>query len=687
MKHMYLYKPLSLLMLFMAGIITAQAGNTYIKVTSTSQLVAGDVYVIAAVSGSDKYLATGYNSSGKSLTTTSTGFSISDGTLTTTTATPLEFTLGGNSTKFTLKFDSSYLGYSGNSTDFEAPESSSNDKEKWTFNSTYNSIENVSEKGRFLGVHTGSKIFKAYAKYATYPIGNLYRKVAYTINATSSNNEWGTVAVTGNIITATPESGYRVSSSTPYTVISGTPSSVVREGNTFTVTTTTDCTIRINFEAIPTYTISWSVNGTVVDTDVLEEGTAVTFNDAEVPMGCDKVFMGWVTTSSVDPNEEPTYVTSATATADITYYAVFATESNAGVGTATLTASSKWTWWTDKDLTDDKGNTWTGHCAGTEMGTGTGIFVIGLSTTAAPGSYLSSPTFPGNITSIKAYIINPSGTNPRTLNIKSSKDAVTNLGTITVPASEDGSHQLTATLGEDEFTKFYLTSEEVLQIRSITVNYGTISYSDYTTTATATVSLASACTDGSRYYGTYSCKGAFVVPADLTVSEISVADDKLTVADYDTGDIVPANTGVMISSTTSGNHTIVISDVAGTSVLGSSNMLRATGSTGITAEDMASADASSLFYRLTMHGGSTLGFYWGAADGGAFAVAAQKAYLAVPVGTARSISSFNLSDNGATIIKLITIPSAQEKTYNLRGQLITTSKGLVISKGKKIVNK
>ena len=450
---------------------------------------------------------------------------------------------------------------------------------------------------------------------------------------------------------------------------------------------TEDAIVTANFEAIPTYTVSWSVNGTVVDTDVLEEGTAVTFNDAEVPAGSDKVFMGWVTTSSVDPNEEPTYVTSATATADITYYAVFATESNDGVGSATLRASSKWTGWVDKELTDDKGNTWTGHCAGTEMGKDTGIFVIGLSTTADAESYLTPPTFSGNITSIKAYIINPSGTNPRTLNIKSSKDAVTNLGTITVPASEDGSHQLTATLGEDEFTKFYLTSEEVLQIRSITVNYGTISYSDYTTTATATVSLASACTDGSRYYGTYSCTGAFVVPADLTVSEISVADDKLTVADYDTGNIVPANTGVMISSTTSGNHTIVISDAAGTSVLGSSNMLRATGSTGITAEDMASADASSLFYRLTMHSGSTLGFYWGAADGGAFAVAAQKAYLAVPVSTARSISSFNLSDNGATIIKLITIPSAQEKTYNLRGQLITTSKGLVISKGKKIVNK
>ena len=604
-------------MLFMAGIITAQAGNTYIKVTSTSQLVAGDVYVIAAVSGSDKYLATGYDSSGKSLTTTSTGFSISDGTLTTTTATPLEFTLGGSSSAFTLKFNTSkYLGYSGSSTNFEAPESSSNNKEKWTFNSTYNSIENASATDRFPGVHTGSKIFKAYANYATYPIGNLYRKVA-----------------------------------------------------------------------ISTYTISWSVNGTVVDTDVLEEGAAVTFNDADVPAGSDKVFMGWVTTSSVDPNEEPTYVTSSTATADITYYAVFATESNAGVGSATLRASSKWTGWVDKNLTDDKGNTWTGHCAGTEMGTDTGIFVIGLSTTADAESYLTPPTFSGNITSIKAYIINPSGTNPRTLNIKSSKDAVTNLGTITVPASEDGSHQLTATLGEDEFTKFYLTSEEVLQIRSITVNYGTISYSDYTTTATATVSLASACTDGGRYYGTYSCKGAFVVPADLTVSEISVADGKLTVTDYDTGDIVPANTGVMISSTTSGNHTIVISDAAGTSVLGSSNMLRATGSTGITAEDMASADASSLFYRLTMHGGSTLGFYWGAADGGAFAVAAQKAYLAVPVSTARSISSFNLSDNGATIIKLITIPSAQEKTYNLRGQLVTTSKGLVISKGKKIVNK
>lgn len=661
MKHMYLYKPLSLLMLFMAGIITAQAGTVTIDFTNASSLTVkktpssggGEVEIvkdgITITSNLGRYVSNKY------LLIGSTGnFDVSSSI--------------GSMTRIVLTCEAGYA----NLDTYTKTNSTTLDL----------SLSAISSSATSDG---GTRITRAVITYE-----DAKHTLSYSISpAATGSVVLGSTSVQegqSTSITATPNSGYRFVSWS----VTGTGSYITNTSEASTTFTmgTEDAIVTANFEAIPTYTISWSVNGTVVDTDVLEEGTAVTFNDAEVPTGCDKVFMGWVTTSSVDPNEEPTYVTSATATADIIYYAVFATESNAGVGTATLTASSStWTGWADKELTDDKGNTWTGHCAGTEMGKDTKIYVIGLSTTAAPGSYLSSPTFPSNITSIKACIINPSGEHARTLNIKSSKDAVTNLGTITVPASEDGSHQLTATLGEDEFTKFYLTSEEVLQIRSITVNYGTISYSDYTTTATATVSLASACTDGSRYYGTYSCKGAFVVPADLTVSEISVADDKLTVADYDTGDIVPANTGVMISSTTSGNHTIVISDVAGTSVLGSSNMLRATGSTGITAEDMASADASSLFYRLTMHGGSTLGFYWGAADGGAFAVAAQKAYLAVPVSTARSISSFNLSDNGATIIKLITIPSAQEKTYNLRGQLITTSKGLVISKGKKIVNK
>lgn len=76
---------------------------------------------------------------------------------------------------------------------------------------------------------------------------------------------------------------------------------------------------------VPTYTYTWMVNGAEVKKSVLKEGAAV-----EAPANpeniADKVFTGWVTTATVDANVAPTYATiDATAKANTTYYAVFAT--------------------------------------------------------------------------------------------------------------------------------------------------------------------------------------------------------------------------------------------------------------------------------------------------------------------------------------------------------------------------
>ena len=76
---------------------------------------------------------------------------------------------------------------------------------------------------------------------------------------------------------------------------------------------------------VPTYTYTWMVNGAEVKKSVLKEGTAV-----EAPANPenidDKVFTGWVTTATVDANKKPEYATiDATAKANTTYYAVFAT--------------------------------------------------------------------------------------------------------------------------------------------------------------------------------------------------------------------------------------------------------------------------------------------------------------------------------------------------------------------------
>ena len=81
---------------------------------------------------------------------------------------------------------------------------------------------------------------------------------------------------------------------------------------------------------VPTYTYTWMVNGAEVKKSVLKAGAAV-----EAPANPEnidgKVFTGWVTTATVDANKKPEYATiDATAKANTTYYAVFATKTEDG---------------------------------------------------------------------------------------------------------------------------------------------------------------------------------------------------------------------------------------------------------------------------------------------------------------------------------------------------------------------
>ncbi len=79
---------------------------------------------------------------------------------------------------------------------------------------------------------------------------------SYTITAATNNNAYGTVSLDGNVITAVPNTGYRYADPA-YTVSSGT-ATVVQNGDEFTVTPSSDCTVTINFEAIPAYTVTLS---------------------------------------------------------------------------------------------------------------------------------------------------------------------------------------------------------------------------------------------------------------------------------------------------------------------------------------------------------------------------------------------------------------------------------------------
>ena len=164
---------------------------------------------------------------------------------------------------------------------------------------------------------------------------------SFVLTAQSNNTSYGTVSVSGKKITATPASGYRVSTTTPYTVVVGNSTTkVTQNGNKFSVTSAVDCTIRINFEAVPTFTAKWFVGGTaagfVARIQTAAEGTTLTSIPTPTSSDCDnqKTFMGWTTTSTFSGTTEEiaALITNTSGLkmpgADINYYAVFASSSD-----------------------------------------------------------------------------------------------------------------------------------------------------------------------------------------------------------------------------------------------------------------------------------------------------------------------------------------------------------------------
>ena len=189
------------------------------------------------------------------------------------------------------------------------------------------------------GSDNGIRISKVdiITKKATTTISNYCTTIeVFTITAVSNNDEYGTVSLEGEVITGSPQPGYRYASPA-YTVTVGT-ATVSQNGNEFTVTPTSDCTVRINFEAIPTYKATFYVNGTKDSEATVAEGADIDFPEvADISV---MKFVGW-TTSAIDGTQ-----TSAPATllskatmgdSDVTYYAVFTEELSAYFAAADIT--------------------------------------------------------------------------------------------------------------------------------------------------------------------------------------------------------------------------------------------------------------------------------------------------------------------------------------------------------------
>ncbi len=83
----------------------------------------------------------------------------------------------------------------------------------------------------------------------------------------------------------------------------------------------------------------------------------------------------------------------------------------------------------------------------------------------------------------------------------------------------------------------------------------------------------------------------------------------------------------------------------------------------------------------------SVGFYWQAANGGAFTNGAHKAYLALPAGT-EAKSAYLFSEDISTGINGVNKSNNAEVRYNMQGQRVGNAyKGVVIKNGKKFLQK
>ena len=571
---------------------------------------------------------------------------------------------------------------------------------KWTFTFTNGValIQNIDNDNRFLG-------FSEVGKYKAYAVSNLssyehditvYELVeettSFTITAVSNNTEWGAVAGT-TTIAATPEDGYRVvAGDGGYTVTSGEATVVNNGDNTFSVIPASDCTIQINFEAIPTHTVTWSVNGTETSEDVME-GETITFPAQPVAVA-GKTFMGWTETAIEGITDvAPTFVTSATmGTSDLKYYAVYATQSGVSgwfeTTLASLTATDVFV------IVGDNGDT---YAMTNDNGTGSAPSASAVTISDGKITNTVADNIKWNISgnATDGYTFYPNGDDENWLYCTNTNNGV-RVGTNASKTFNIKDHYLNHE-GTGRYVGIY-NSQDWRCYGTINSNISGQSFAfykyvgaDYSGYCTSVSTTATATIPANKEWITFCSTANLDFTSDITGLEgaytITAHADKATTltATKMTGK-VKAGTGLLLHIAEPKTTAQLISvPVATTGDEQADNMLK-----GVTADTEVQPTAGD-YTNLGLSNGE---FHPYSAAG---TLAAGKAYLQVP--TAQMPTAGNnarlyiVLDGEATGINAIEnselrIENLDAPMYNLAGQRVTKSyKGVVIVNGKKYINK
>lgn len=185
-------------------------------------------------------------------------------------------------------------------------------------------------------------------------------------------------------------------------------------------------------------------------------------------------------------------------------------------------------------------------------------------------------------------------------------------------------------------------------------------------------------------FGTFYTDKNYVLPQGLTAFGYTSIDGNNTLTksvEYVAGDIVPANTAVVVKGA-KGSYNYYNTEEVATKII-EKNLLK-----GVTTDTRIGASSGVKRYILTRADDGILAFY--RTNSGTINVKANRAYLEVP--TAMAVASFSL-EGSATGINNVVTTAAKQGIYTISGVRLnaTTTKGLpagiYIVDGKKVIVK
>ena len=450
-------------------------------------------------------------------------------------------------------------------------------------------------------------------------------------------------------------------------------------------------TVAVTVAEVQKYIVTWNVNGKVYTegaptTEVVEGEKLSTLPTAPASI-VGLVFMGWTNEAVTSQEAAPAVLFTSAAdapavTADVTYYAVFASQSG----------SMKWKKVSLANV--DEGIyaliTPDGHAFNGKIASGHGQATADAFVFDKSGVAASAPKGTLEIIlSAKAGGYTMFNADKGYLYAKDAKS-----GNLAWNTKKSGNWLYKE--GKKEGIWSYNSNNAYLRCYENTFrtySYGAydsisfvkkvsdISYSNYTTSAET---LPLRAFDGKNHFATFSSDKA-VKFVDATVYAVGVNDDRLILTEVESKQ-VPANTGVLLKSA----GTEATYSVIGSAPAIENNLLCASVEEGQTTAADGTTEGYSFFKLSYNQAGENekLGFYWAKENGAPFVSKAGLAYLAVKTADVAAVKGFSLFDMETGISKVSGSAAGNGVIYDLQGRRVERAvRGLYIVNGRKVMVK